>query len=69
MTDFYENYNLTESKTFCMAPWVHIHTNPSGVAAPCCISESCNTGEGMGNSKSQSLIELVNTDKMKNLIV
>lgn len=67
MTDFYKNYNLKESKTFCMAPWVHIHTTPSGVAAPCCISTSCNSEEGMGNSKSQSLIELVNTDKMKNL--
>jgi organic radical activating enzyme len=69
MTNFYKNYNLKESKTFCIAPWVHLHTSPSGVAAPCCISESCNTDEGIGNSKTQSLIELVNADKMKKLRV
>ena len=67
MTDFYKNYNLKESKTFCMAPWVHIHTTPSGVAAPCCISASCNTDTGVGNSKTQPLMELVNSEKMKQL--
>jgi hypothetical protein len=58
---------LTNSKSFCIIPWIHLHTTPSGVAAPCCISESCATDEGAGNSRTQSLIEIVNSDKMKQL--
>jgi organic radical activating enzyme len=65
--NFYKNYNLNESKTFCIVPWIHLHTNPSGVAAPCCIAESCATEEGVGNSRTQGLQEIVNSDKMKKL--
>ena len=31
MTKFYKIHNLTQSKTFCMAPWVHLHTTPKGL--------------------------------------
>ena len=31
-------YRLNQSKTFCMAPWVHIHNLPSGEILPCCIN-------------------------------
>lgn len=58
---------LTTSKSFCMIPWVHLHTNPSGVAAPCCIAESCATDIGVGSSRTESLQDLVNSDKMKQL--
>lgn len=57
------------SDSFCILPWVHIHTNPTGVAAPCCISESNSTSEGVGNAKTQSLMEIINSDKMKQLRV
>lgn len=50
-------------------PWIHLHASPSGVAAPCCIAESATTGNGMGNTKTQSLIEIVNSEKMKQLRV
>ena len=30
---------LTESKTFCMLPWVHMHAFPDGRAYPCCLSD------------------------------
>jgi MoaA/NifB/PqqE/SkfB family radical SAM enzyme len=62
-----KEYHLTQSKTFCIVPWIHIHTSPLGVAAPCCIAESCSTREGVGNSKTQSLMEIVNSTKMKQL--
>lgn len=52
-----------------MIPWVHLHTSPLGVAAPCCISESASTVNGMGNAKTQSFMELVNSEKMKQLRV
>jgi len=32
-------HQLTQSKTFCMLPWVHMHAFPDGRAYPCCLSE------------------------------
>lgn len=52
-----------------MIPWIHLHVSPSGVVAPCCISESASTGSGIGNTKTQSFSELVNSEKMKQLRV
>jgi hypothetical protein len=59
--------DLTISKTLCVVPWIHIHTTPSGIAAPCCIAESCATEDGVGNSRTQGLQEIVNSEKMKSL--
>ena len=59
--------DLVTSKTLCVVPWIHIHTNPSGIATPCCIAESCTKPEGVGNAREQSLIEIVNSDPMKQL--
>jgi MoaA/NifB/PqqE/SkfB family radical SAM enzyme len=58
---------LKDSKTFCIVPWVHIHTNPSGIATPCCIAESCTKPEGVGNAREQSLMEIVNSEPMNKL--
>ena len=30
---------LTESKSFCMLPWMHMHAFPDGRAYPCCLSD------------------------------
>lgn len=30
---------LTESDTFCMMPWVHMHAFPDGRAYPCCLAD------------------------------
>jgi hypothetical protein len=35
-------------------------------AAPCCIAESC-AHEGVGNTRTQSLMEVVNSPKMNQL--
>ena len=59
--------DLTSSKTLCVVPWIHIHTNPSGIATPCCIAESCTKPEGVGNAREQSLMEIVNSEPMKKL--
>lgn len=50
-----------------MAPWVHIHANPSGVALPCCIAKSGATPTGVGNTRTQSLMEVVNSPLMNQL--
>ena len=49
-----------------MAPWIHIYSSPSGEAAPCCIAESCAHG-GVGDTRTQSLMEVVNSEKMNQL--
>jgi MoaA/NifB/PqqE/SkfB family radical SAM enzyme len=58
---------LTESKTFCMYPWVHLHAYPTGEAWPCCQSEM--KSGGVGNTRIDSLKTIWNSDKMKRLRV
>ena len=64
---FLKDLLLNRSETFCMIPWTHIHTTPTGQGAPCCISKSCADNEGIGNSRDHSLADLVNSPKMKKL--
>jgi organic radical activating enzyme len=59
-----KNYYLNESKSFCMFPWVHMHVTPLGVGLPCCIA---NQQIIAGNINNDSLLELVNSDNMKDL--
>ena len=64
---FLKDLLLKRSETFCMIPWVHLHTTPTGQGAPCCISKSCADNEGIGNSRDHSLADLVNSPKMRKL--
>jgi organic radical activating enzyme len=34
-----EKFFLTESKTFCIYPWIHFHAYPTGSAYPCCMAD------------------------------
>ena len=34
-----EKFLLTESKTFCIYPWIHLHAHPTGKAYPCCHAD------------------------------
>lgn len=34
-----QKHLLTESDTFCMLPWVHMHAFPDGRAYPCCLAD------------------------------
>jgi len=61
-----QKFLLTESKTFCMYPWIHLHAWPTGQAHPCCHSEPAGQ---IGNSQTQSLKQIWNSDKMKQLRV
>ena len=53
---------LKESKTFCIAPWLSIHTWPDGKTFPCCL---WNSGDPVGNINNESLEQIWNNDKMK----
>lgn len=47
---------LTESKTFCIYPWIHLHAYPTGEAYPCCHAEM---GVGqVGNCRKNTLEEI-----------
>ncbi len=59
-----EKFLLTESKTFCMYPWIHLHAWPTGQAFPCCHAET--VGQ-IGDCKTQSLSEIWNGESMKQL--
>ena len=47
---------LTESKTFCIYPWIHLHAYPTGEAYPCCHAEM---GVGqVGNCRVNTLEQI-----------
>ena len=58
----YNKELLKESKTFCLAPWLSVHTWPDGRTYPCCLWSSHNP---VGNVNDQTLEEIWNNDKMK----
>ena len=51
-----------DSKTFCIAPWVSIHTWPDGKTYPCCL---WNSRDPVGNVNNESLEEIWNNKRMK----
>lgn len=56
--------DLNASKVFCTAPWTHLHSFPNGDVIACCLSPS---EEVIGNLNTQSLEEIWNNDKIKQL--
>ena len=61
-----EQFLLTESKTFCMYPWIHLHAWPTGQAFPCCMSEPAGQ---IGNCHTQPLSEIWNSKEQRQLRV
>ena len=55
---------LSQSKTFCMYPWIHLHAWPNGQAYPCCHAEP---NPQFGSTRTQSLAEIWNGQPMKQL--
>jgi organic radical activating enzyme len=62
---------LKESKSFCILPWIHFTTTPSGNAMPCCIAKTNIDEFGfhrpLGNTTRESMMEIVNSTQMKQL--
>jgi radical SAM protein with 4Fe4S-binding SPASM domain len=59
-----KDYLLNESKTFCMFPWVHLNATPKGDVYPCCSNDYTTP---VGNTKDNTLEEIFNSPKMKEL--
>lgn len=55
-------HRLTESKTFCILPWIHLHGFPDGRAYPCCFGDMWNP---VGDLRKNTLAEVWNGDPMK----
>lgn len=60
-----KKFLLTESKTFCIYPWVHLHAYPTGQAWPCCHAEM-KVGP-VGDVKNDTLATIWNSDRMRQL--
>ncbi len=63
LTD-HEVFLLSDSKIFCMYPWIHLNANPDGQAYPCCMTDHAYP---VGNCKTNDLKEIWNGDKMKQI--
>ena len=56
---------LTDSKTFCIYPWTHLHAYPTGEAYPCCGAEM--KSGPVGDCRKNTLKEIWNSNGMKKL--
>ena len=59
-----QQYKLTQSKTFCILPWIHMHAFPNGQAYPCCLSDS---DYPVGNLHTNTMEEVWNSPEYKTL--
>jgi hypothetical protein len=61
-----QNDRLTNSKVFCILPWIHLHAFPNGQAYPCCLSES---DYPLGNLHNNTMREVWNSSEYRQMRV
>lgn len=54
-----QQHRLTESKTFCMLPWMHMHAFPDGRAYACCLADYWHP---MGDLRKNTMAEVWNQE-------
>jgi radical SAM protein with 4Fe4S-binding SPASM domain len=59
-------HRLTESKSFCMMPWTHMHAFPDGRAFPCCLSVDKHP---IGDLHKNTLAEVWNDQPLRDMRV
>lgn len=59
-------HRLTESDSFCMLPWMHMHAFPDGRVYPCCLAEYWHP---IGDLRKNTMAEVWNQDAYKDLRV
>jgi len=64
LVDLDKEHLLSESKVFCMFPWLHLNATPRGDIYPCCSNDY---SAPLANTRDMSLEEAFNTDYMKQL--
>lgn len=55
---------MSESKTKCILPWIHLHTFPNNAVYPCCLTSQKDT---VGNLDTQTLKEVFNSEGMRSI--
>jgi hypothetical protein len=55
---------LTESKNFCMLPWVHMHAFPDGRTYPCCLADYWHP---VGDLRKNTMEEVWNQDRYRTM--
>jgi len=55
---------LTESKTFCMLPWMHMHAFPDGRAYPCCLADYWHP---VGDLRKNTMAEVWNQEAYRTM--
>lgn len=59
-----ESYLLTQSKTFCIYPWIHFHAYPTGNAYPCCMADM---QFPIGNMRKHTMKEIWNQAPIRDM--
>ena len=52
-----------KSKSFCSAPWIHLHMVPDGYIFPCCFVDW--KSDAVDNIRGKTIKEVLNSDSMK----
>lgn len=63
LTDKHKNL-LTESKVFCILPWIHMHAFPDGRAYPCCLGDMW---QPLGDLRKNTMKEVWNDVPMRTM--
>jgi len=61
-----QNYRLSESKTFCILPWIHLHAFPDGRAYPCCLADYWHP---VGDLRKNTMAEVWNQKPLRDMRV
>jgi MoaA/NifB/PqqE/SkfB family radical SAM enzyme len=59
-----DKFLLSESKNFCIYPWIHMHAWPTGEAYPCCHATHSPV---YGNTRKEPLADIWNGTRMQQL--
>ena len=60
----HDKFLLSESKNFCIYPWIHMHAWPTGEAYPCCHATQSPV---YGNTRKKTLADIWNSTRMQQL--
>jgi len=60
----HDTFLLSESKNFCIYPWIHMHAWPTGEAYPCCHATQSPV---YGNTRKETLSNVWNGTRMRQL--
>jgi MoaA/NifB/PqqE/SkfB family radical SAM enzyme len=64
---FFGKKAFRNSETFCMAPWIQLHAQTNGLAAPCCMSATDETNYLADLNQNPDLKASWNSERMKQL--